>query len=105
MEKITTLPLSLTNEERKYLGLTPVEDDWDLVTFPGRRVYLHFDGDIIRKYIEIGVEGCYYVERELLERTEQGRTVLLPKTKRGEAQEDELLRHAVFWAKRDVFRA
>lgn len=83
MEKITALPLSLTNEERKYLGLTPVEDDWDLVTFPGRRVYLYFDGDIIRKYIEIGVEGCYYVERELLECTEQGRTVLLPKTKRG----------------------
>ena len=83
MEAIAQLPLSLTNKQRKYLGLTPVGDTWDLVTFPGRRVYLYFDGDIIRKYIEIGADGCYYVERELYERTEQHRTILLPKTQRG----------------------
>ena len=83
MEAIAQLPLSLTNKQRKYLGLTPVGDTWDLVTFPGHRVYLYFDGDIIRKYIEIGTDGCYYVERELYERTEQHRTILLPKTQRG----------------------
>lgn len=77
METITALPLSLSDEERKCLGLAPVGDTWGLVTFPGRRVYLCFEGDIIRERIEIGADGCYYEERELFERTERERTILL----------------------------
>lgn len=34
MEKIGALPFSLTNEHRKYLGLAPVGDTWDLKCTP-----------------------------------------------------------------------
>lgn len=76
----TKIPFELTNEQRKYLGLSPVDDTWELVYFANQ--YLYYDGDIIRKKITIDEDGSYY-EAELYERTEQNRTVLLPKTQRG----------------------
>jgi hypothetical protein len=45
-------------------------------------MYLYFDGDIIRK--RIGVSNNEYFERELCEKTAENRTVLLPKTAKGE---------------------
>lgn len=74
------IPLELTNEQRKYLGLIPVDDSWELVYFAGK--YYYYDGDIIRKEITVEEDGSYS-EAELCEHTEQNRTILLPKTKRG----------------------
>lgn len=76
----TIIPLELTNEQRKYLGLIQVDDSWELVCFSGK--YLYYDDDIIRKEITVNNDGSYY-EVELCEHTEQNRTILLPKTKRG----------------------
>lgn len=69
----------LTNEQRKYLGLIPVEKHWELVQMFG--TYLYFDGDIMRKVIKVDENS--YTERELNEKTAENRTILLPKTKKG----------------------
>ena len=69
----------LTNEQRKYLGITPVEKNWELVKLFDN--YVYFDGDIIRK--EIAVTEQSYIERDLYEKTAENRTVLLPKTEKG----------------------
>lgn len=73
----------LTNEQRKYLGLIPVEKNWDLVKL-NEDIYLYFDGDIIRKKIE--VDSKNYLEQELLEKTSENRTLLMPKTAKGKAK-------------------
>ncbi|MDR1340086.1 MAG: immunity 26/phosphotriesterase HocA family protein [Prevotellaceae bacterium] len=73
------LLFELTNEQRKYLGLTPVEEHWELVKL--NDMYLYFDGNTIRK--EIGVSNNRYYEQELCEQTAENRTVLLPKTAKG----------------------
>lgn len=76
MDKII---FELTNEQRKYLGLTLVEKKWELVKLFGN--YIYFDGDIIRK--EITVKDNTYYERDLNEKTTENRTILLPKTSKG----------------------
>jgi len=74
------LKFELTNEQRKYLGLIPVEEHWELVKFDNG-IYYYFEDDIIRK--EITVKENYYHEAELNEKTAENRTMILPKTKRG----------------------
>ncbi len=74
------LIFELTNEQRKYLGLIPVEEHWELVKFDNG-IYYYFEDDIIRK--EITVKENYYHESELNEKTAENRTMILPKTKRG----------------------
>ena len=74
------LIFELTNEQRKYLGLTPVEENWELVKFSDD-VYYYFEDDTIRK--KISVKGNYYHEAELNEKTAENRTMILPKTKSG----------------------
>ena len=74
------LTFELTNEQRKYLGLIPVEEHWELVKFDDD-IYYYFEDDIIRK--EITVKENYYHEAELKEKTAENRTMILPKTKRG----------------------
>ena len=74
------LIFELTNEQRKYLGLIPVEEHWELVKFDNG-IYYYFEDDIIRK--EIKVSKNYYHESELNEKTAENRTMILPKTKRG----------------------
>lgn len=76
MEKII---FELTNQQRKYLGLIPVKENWELVKLGD--MYLYFDGDTIRK--EISVTGDTYFEQELDEKTAENRTILLPKTVKG----------------------
>ena len=73
----------LTNEQRKYLGLIPVEEDWELVKldYKYENIYFYFDGDIIRKKISLS-ENSYY-ETELNEKTTENRTMILSKTARG----------------------
>ena len=73
------LQFELTNEQRKYLGLAPVEQHWELVFM--NNMYLYFDGDIIRK--QIAVEDSSYLEQELNEKTAENRSILLPKTAKG----------------------
>ena len=74
------LIFELTNEQRKYLGLIPVEEHWELVKFDNG-IYYYFEDDIIRK--EIKVSKNYYHEAELNEKTAENHTMILPKTKRG----------------------
>ena len=74
------LIFELTNEQRKYLGLIPVEEHWELVKFDDN-IYHYFEDDIIKK--EITVSENYYHESELNEKTTENRTMILPKTKRG----------------------
>ena len=74
------LIFELTNEQRKYLGLIPVEEHWELVKFDNG-IYYYFEDDIIRK--EIKVSKNYYHEAELNEKTAENRTMILPKTVRG----------------------
>ena len=74
------LIFELTNEQRKYLGLIPVEEHWELVKFDNG-IYYYFEDDTIKK--EIKVSKNYYHESELNEKTAENRTMILPKTKRG----------------------
>ena len=74
------LIFELNNEQRKYLGLNPVEEHWELVKFDDN-IYHYFEGDNIKK--EITVSENYYHESELNEKTTENRTMILPKTKRG----------------------
>ena len=74
------LIFELTNEQRKYLGLIPVEEHWELVKFDNG-IYYYFEDDTIRK--EIKVSKNYYHESELNVKTSENRTMILPKTKRG----------------------
>lgn len=70
----------LTNEQRKYLGLTLIEDSWERVLF-NEHITLFFDGDILRK--KITVHENSYFETSLNENTSENRTILLPKTAKG----------------------
>ena len=74
------LKFELTNEQRKYLGLIPVEEHWELVKFDNG-IYYYFEDDTIKK--EIKVSKNYYHESELNVKTSENRTMILPKTKRG----------------------
>lgn len=76
----------LTNEQRLYLGIDPISEDWDIVEFTnrmftGEHVWLAFDGDTIRRLIRL-TENMYE-EIQLCELTAADRTILLPKTGRG----------------------
>ena len=76
----------ITNEQRRYLGLEPIGADWDVVAYRNRQnkrevTYLMFDGDTIRRGIRIYEHQ--YEEVQFQEQTAEGRTLLLPKTKRG----------------------
>ncbi|MBF1202278.1 MAG: hypothetical protein HXM14_08800, partial [Fusobacterium periodonticum] len=53
------LIFELTNEQRKYLGLIPVEEHWELVKFDNG-IYYYFEDDTIKK--EIKVSKNYYHE-------------------------------------------
>lgn len=74
-------PFELTNLQRKYLGLQPVEDHWERVKIRDE-VYVYFDGDVIRKRLLFESNDSYH-EADCCERTENNRTILLPRTKRG----------------------
>lgn len=77
------MQFELTNEQRKYVGLEPVQDTWDLVQL-NEENFLYFDGDIIRK--QITVNDLSYYECMLNEQTKDNRQTLLPKTTRGKAK-------------------
>lgn len=74
---------NLTNMQREYLGLEPAGAGWDAVQVDDG-FYLFFDGNMIRKSIEV-TETTYH-ECEMLEMTDQNREILLPKTAQGRAK-------------------
>lgn len=76
----------LTNEQRKYLGITLVSSEWDFIKiipspYDKHDTFVYFDGNTICKRITIGENS--YMEYDLNEETTNGRTELLPKTERG----------------------
>ena len=78
------IKIILTNEERKYLGLTPIESHWERVDI--KHVTLFFDGDVIRKKIthaEFESQQFSYLEEDVCVETAENRTIVLPKTLRG----------------------
>ncbi len=77
----------LTNEQRKYLGLDPIEDHFEPVQFD-QTIYF-FDGDTIKKEIcsRISEDNSFtYLETKLDIKTSENRTLVLPKTQRGKAK-------------------
>ncbi len=74
----------LTNEQRKYFGLDPIESHWDKIMFNGDTYglesILYFDKDTIKRHI-VSTEK-EYSENQYNELT-KGRTILLPKTDKG----------------------
>lgn len=74
------LPFSLTNEQRKHLALTPIDKSWELFQL-NDKIFLYFDGDIIRK--ELSFNEKFYWEKELNRLTSDNRTTLPPLTEKG----------------------
>ena len=74
----------LTNSQREFIGLEPIEDHWDRVPLKGDSFrpesILYFDGDVIKRHIVSTQEE--YSENQYDELTNE-RSLLLPKTKKG----------------------
>lgn len=74
----------LTNKQREYLGLDPIENHWEKVLFKGdtyrRESILYFEGDRIKRHI-VSTEN-HYLEKQYDELTKV-RSILLPKTNKG----------------------
>ncbi|CEN35692.1 conserved hypothetical protein [Capnocytophaga cynodegmi] len=77
----------LTNDQRKYFGLEPIDSYWDRVILKGDRhrpdTILYFEGNTIRRHI-ISTEK-EYKEAHYNEQI-RNREVLLAKTSRGKEQ-------------------
>ncbi|MDB5282538.1 MAG: hypothetical protein JWO06_1613, partial [Bacteroidota bacterium] len=74
----------LTNAQRIYFGLDPIEDHWDRVTLKGDTYrpesILYFDGDVIKRHIVSTVDK--YSENQYNEPTND-RNAFPPKTAKG----------------------
>lgn len=75
------LKFELTNNDRKYLGLETVKDNWEKVKLSDT-TYIYYEGNTIKKYIYIFNDN-YYEESKMDYETTENRTILLPKTNRG----------------------
>lgn len=83
--------MELTNEQRKYLGLEPVDPSWERVEIPNNCVkpeqstgkdILFFDGDVLRKVIWLRDTGSF-LENSYRLRTQDNRTMIAPLTAKG----------------------
>jgi hypothetical protein len=74
----------LTNNQRKYFGLEPIESHWDRVFLKGdtyrSESILYFEGNTIKRHI-VSTQTDYF-EKQYNDLTKD-RTILLPKTKKG----------------------
>ena len=74
----------LTNKQREFLGLEPIESHWEKVTFKGDTYrpdsILYFDKNKIKRHI-VSTEN-QYSEKQYDELTRE-RSFLLPKTSKG----------------------
>lgn len=69
----------LSNAQRRYVGLNPLEAHWDVMDIKGTLYY--FEGDTIRKEISTSDSGegpFYYRESELDVKTAENRTATDP---------------------------
>ena len=74
----------LTNEQRKYFGLNPIEETWERVQWLTTS-YIFFDGDVIRKIIHYAPHPNFhtgYIERDYDLQT-HNREFIKPKTDKG----------------------
>jgi hypothetical protein len=82
------MDFELTNANRTYFGLDPVDPGWEKVTLPGDKYRpvgtLYFDGDTIKRRI-ISTEDRY--EEDQYHEPTRKRSLLLSKTARGKPQE------------------
>lgn len=83
--------MELTNNQRKYLGLEPVDSCWDRIEIPNNCVkqelstgkhILYFDGEILRKNISVNRSGLY-LEESCMIKTLDDRSMIAPITERG----------------------
>lgn len=78
------LSRELTNNQREYFGLDPIEKHWDRVAFNGdtyrTESILYYDKDVIKRHI-VSTE-IEYSENQYNEQTKD-RKILLPKTDKG----------------------
>jgi hypothetical protein len=81
------MSFELTNTQREYLGLDPIENHWEKVPFKGDYhrpdSYLYFDGEIIKRHI-ISTEDKYSELQH--DDLTQDQTMLLPKTSGGKTK-------------------
>lgn len=74
----------LTNEDRDYLGLSPIQADWSVMKI--KHVTLYFEGNWIKKMVrhsEFSSQDFSYFECDVLVETTDDKSLVLPKTKRG----------------------
>ena len=83
--------MELTNKQRKYLGLEPIDSAWERMEIPNNSVkpelstgkhILYFDGDTLRKNITVNDSGSY-LEQTCRIKTQDNRTMIAPKTAKG----------------------
>lgn len=83
--------MELTNEQRRYFGLEPVEPTWERIEIPNNCVkpelstgkdILFFDGDILRKAIWLHNNG-HFRENSYKLKTQDNRTMIAPITAKG----------------------
>lgn len=78
-----THEFALTNDDRRYLGLPPVEENWEELVLGGTVLLL--DGNRVRRRIRRGEHLGYgeYVEEKIDRELSEDRTLILPATGRG----------------------
>ena len=82
--KVMVENFELTNEQRRYFGLNPIESTWDRIQWLDTS-YIFFDGNIIRKIIHYDPHPNFhrgYIERDYDLQTEN-REFIKPKTIKG----------------------
>lgn len=80
----------LTNTHRKYMGLKPLKEHYELVKIKDKyytEIYLFFDKDNIKKIITYSISNqCICMQESDVDyQTTNNRTILLPKTRRGKS--------------------
>lgn len=78
----------LNNTHRKYMGLKPLKEHYEIMNFKGRyydEYYVYFDGDTITKVIHyFNSPICISItENDVNYQTTENRTMVLPKTSKG----------------------
>ncbi len=78
----------LTNEHRKYMGIKPLKENYEMLTFKVDKYeecYLFFDGDkIVKRVHYFKSERCISMcEDDVYYNTKNDKTIVLPKTSRG----------------------
>lgn len=80
--------LFLTNEQRKFFAIPPIEDNWKRIEFDGetnyrapKKIFAYVDGNNIKKVVETGEK--WYNEYGVDERVSDDFKFILPKTAKG----------------------